>query len=81
MTAVKVTLTLPDDLLASVDRYVTAHPGATRSGVCAGALAGWLRDQQEAEIARYYETMSEQERAEDSEWAALASRSAAAHWP
>ena len=81
MAAIKVTLTLPDELLASVDRCVTTHPGATRSGVCAGAIADWLRDQQETEIARYYQTLSAEERAEDAAWAALAARDAGERWP
>jgi metal-responsive CopG/Arc/MetJ family transcriptional regulator len=81
MTAVKVTLSLPDELLEVVDRYVAAHPGATRSGVCADALRGWLRGEQEAEIAAYYRSQSDAERAEDEAWRALARRSADRLWP
>jgi metal-responsive CopG/Arc/MetJ family transcriptional regulator len=81
MVAVKVTLTLPDELLASVDRYVTSHPGTTRSGVCAGALGDWLREQQETEIAHYYQSLSEEERAEDAAWASLAAQGAGPLWP
>jgi metal-responsive CopG/Arc/MetJ family transcriptional regulator len=81
MAALKVTLTLPEELLGVVDRYVAAHSGATRSGVCAAALRGWLREQQEIEIAHYYCSMSEEERAEDGAWAALAGRSADRLWP
>lgn len=81
MGAVKVTLTLPDELLAVVDRYVAAHPEATRSGVCAEALRGWARDRQEAEIAHYYRSMSDEERVEDTEWASLAAQSAERLWP
>lgn len=81
MGAVKVTLTLPDDLVAAVDRYVAACPGATRSRVYADAIRSWLREQQEAEIASYYETMSEDERAEHAAWASLAAASANRVWP
>ena len=80
MVATKVTLTLPDDLLAVVDRYVEEHAGATRSGVCAAALRDWLRTKQEAEIADYYLSQSETERAEDAAWTAIAAESAPALW-
>ena len=81
MGAVKITLTLPDELVAAVDRYVTARPGTTRSGAYADALRNWLQGQQEAEITRYYETMSEDERAEHAAWASLATASAGRVWP
>ena len=80
MVATKVTLTLPDDLLAVVDRYVEEHDGATRSGVCAEALREWLRAKQEAEIATYYLSQSAEERAEDAAWTATAAQSASALW-
>jgi metal-responsive CopG/Arc/MetJ family transcriptional regulator len=81
MAATKVTLTLPDDLLAVVDRFVAGHRGATRSGVCAEALRAWLRERQEAEIARYYAALPDDERDEDRAWAATAARSAERFWP
>jgi metal-responsive CopG/Arc/MetJ family transcriptional regulator len=81
MAAVKVTLSLPDELLAVVDRYVAAHPGATRSGVCAEALREWLQALQDAEIEEYYRALSDQERAEDAAWAAMGSRSVERLWP
>lgn len=77
----KVTLTLPEELLTVVDRYVAAHGGVTRSGVCAEALRRWLRDQQEAEIAHYYQTMADEERAEDAACASLGVRGAERLWP
>lgn len=64
----------------SVDRFVTEHPGTTRSGVCAEALREWVLAMQEAEIERYYRTMSEQERAEDASWAAMAARGVGRLW-
>jgi metal-responsive CopG/Arc/MetJ family transcriptional regulator len=81
MVALKVTLTLPEELLVVVDRYVAAHQGATRSGVCAEALRDWLQAQQEAEIEAYYRSLSDEERAEDAAWAMLAGRSADRLWP
>jgi metal-responsive CopG/Arc/MetJ family transcriptional regulator len=81
MPATKVTLTLPDEVLAVVDRFVAEHPGVTRSGVCAEALREWLRATQEAEIEHYYLSMSDEERAEDAAWVAIAAQSAARLWP
>ena len=80
MAALKITLTLPEELLAVVDQYVAATPGATRSGVCANALREWLQAQQDTEIAQYYETLSDDERAEDAGWASLAGQSAERLW-
>lgn len=80
MAAVKVTLTLPDDLLEVVDRFVAEHEGTTRSGLCASALRDWLRAQQDAEIIAYYRSRSEAERAEDADWAAGASAASARLW-
>lgn len=81
MAATKVTLTLPEELLGVVDRYVAEHPGLTRSGVCADALLRWLRAAQEAEIAAYYDSRSDDERAEDDAWMETAAASAATLWP
>jgi metal-responsive CopG/Arc/MetJ family transcriptional regulator len=81
MAAAKVTLTLPDDLLAVVDRFVAEHHGMTRSGVCAKALRDWLQTQHDAAIIEYYASQSDEERAEDRAWAATAARSADRLWP
>jgi metal-responsive CopG/Arc/MetJ family transcriptional regulator len=80
MSAVKVTLTLPTELVEVVDRYVAEHQGMTRSGLCAGALRSWLQQVQEAEIERYYTTMSDEERLENQAWADAAAESAAQIW-
>lgn len=80
MVATKVTLTLPDDLLAVVDRFVDEHTGATRSGVCAQALRDWLRAKQESEIAAYYLSQSDADQAEEEAWTSAAAESAAALW-
>ena len=81
MAAMKVTLTLPQDLLSVVDDFVADHPGLTRSGVCADALRAWLHTRQEAEIERYYLTLSDAERAEDAVWRSVAAESAERLWP
>lgn len=81
VTATKVTLTLPAELLAVVDRFVAEHPGSTRSGLCAEALQAWLLAEQEGEIERYYTALSAEERAEDTGWAEAAAQSAAHLWP
>ena len=80
MTATKVTLSLPDDLLAGVDRYVAEHAGVTRSGVAADALREWLRQQFEEQIAEYYASQTDEERAEDRAWSSAAAASAARAW-
>jgi metal-responsive CopG/Arc/MetJ family transcriptional regulator len=80
MTATKVTLTLPNELLEVVDDFVANHAGTTRSGVCAEALRDWLRAQHEAAIERYYQSLSDEERAEDQAWAGIAARSADRLW-
>jgi metal-responsive CopG/Arc/MetJ family transcriptional regulator len=81
MAATKVTLTLPDDLLGAVDDFVASQPGLTRSGICAEALRDWLRARHESAIERYYESLSEEERAGDRTWADAAARSADRLWP
>ncbi len=81
MGSVKVTLTLAEELLTAIDQHVASHPGATRSGLCAEAVRGWLQAQQDAEIERYYQTLSEEERKEDAAWASFAVHRASALWP
>ncbi len=80
MSSLKVTLSLPDDLLAGIDRYVASHPGMTRSGVTADALREWLREQYDAEVAAYYASLSEEEREEDRAWSAIGAASASRTW-
>jgi predicted transcriptional regulator len=67
----RLTLRLPDDLVEALDTYVASDPKLTRSALCADALLRWIAIRQEAEIARYYETMPDEERAENAEWARL----------
>jgi metal-responsive CopG/Arc/MetJ family transcriptional regulator len=58
--------------------------GASRSQVFEKALERWLRDSQkqslEQEIERYYSSMRQEEQAEASAWASLASRSLGEIW-
>jgi metal-responsive CopG/Arc/MetJ family transcriptional regulator len=81
MARTKVTLSLPDELLTVVDRFVANHPRTTRSSVCAEALCEWVRARQDEQIASYYATMADGERAEDAAWAALAAQGADHLWP
>jgi metal-responsive CopG/Arc/MetJ family transcriptional regulator len=81
MSASKVTLTLPDELLVAVDRFVAERSGTTRSGVCAEALREWVRARQEEQIADYYATMTDEEREEDAAWAAVAALGGGRLWP
>ena len=75
--SVKVDRVLP----RSCDRITR---GASRSQVFEKALERWLRDSQkqslEQEIERYYSSMRQEEQAEDSAWASLASRSLGETW-
>jgi metal-responsive CopG/Arc/MetJ family transcriptional regulator len=80
MPATKVTLSLPAELLALVDRYVAEHQDSTRSSICARALRLWLRQVEEEEIERYYATLTDEERAESEAWNDAAAYSAALSW-
>lgn len=64
-----------------VDAYIEEHPGTTRSGVCAEALRKWMEARYDAEIEAYYLDLSDEERAEDDEWRAIAAESARRLWP
>jgi metal-responsive CopG/Arc/MetJ family transcriptional regulator len=81
MTSRKVTLSIPNELVEIIDAYINEHPGTTRSGVCAEALRRWMRERLEAEIEAYYRTQSDEERADDDEWRAIATESARRLWP
>ena len=81
MAKAKVSVTVDRVLLRRCDRVAR---GATRSQVFEQALERWLRDLRrkslEEEIERYYSSLSRAEQAEDSEWAALASRALGETW-
>jgi metal-responsive CopG/Arc/MetJ family transcriptional regulator len=81
MPKARVSVTVDSVLLRRCDRVAR---GVTRSQVFEQALAKWLRDRRqktlEAEIERYYSSLSTEERAEDSEWAGLASRVLGETW-
>ena len=81
MTKARVSITVNRVLLRRCDRVA---PGATRSQVFAQALERWLRDRRqrslEAEIERYYSSLSRAQQAEDSTWAGLAARVLGETW-
>lgn len=81
MAKAKVSVTVDRSLLRQCDRVAR---GATRSEVFEQALEGWLRNVRrrslEGEVERYYASLSKAERAEDSEWAGLASRVLGETW-
>ena len=71
----KVSLSLPADLVAWIDRQVARKRGRTRSGVVEHAVRGWARraaakDIEEATVA-YYQAMTSAEREEDDVWSRL----------
>ena len=76
----KVTISLAEPLLKAVDNYVRDHPETSRSGVCAKALLDWVKARQDEEITHYYETMSDEERAEDESWHKITAESARKTW-
>jgi len=77
----KVTLSLPDELLHAVDGFVQAHARVTRSSVCASALRAWVQARQEDEIADYYVGLSAPGKEEDESWRRIAAESATSLWP
>jgi hypothetical protein len=79
MSSVKVTMTLPKQLLLAIDTIAAAN-NLSRSGICATALLDWLQAKQDAEIEDYYLTRSETERVEDDEWSSAAAADAHRRW-
>jgi metal-responsive CopG/Arc/MetJ family transcriptional regulator len=81
MAKAKVSVTVDSALLQRCDRLAK---GATRSEVFEQALKGWLRNVRqkslEEDVERYYSSLSESERSEDSEWAGLAPRVLGETW-
>jgi hypothetical protein len=71
-TKKKVSVTVPEDLLAEVDRLVGT---LSRSTALEQALISWLRQHRQADLDRsiehYYRSLNEDGSAEDAEWAAL----------
>ena len=71
----KVSLSLPADLVAWIDRQAARKRGGTRSGIVEQAVRGWVKqsaakDIEDATIA-YYQAMTSAEKAEDAEWSRL----------
>jgi hypothetical protein len=81
MPKAKVSVTVDRSLLRECDRLAGA---ASRSELFERALRGWLRSVRrrrlEEEIERYYGSRSETDRAEDADWAGLASRRLGETW-
>jgi Arc/MetJ-type ribon-helix-helix transcriptional regulator len=77
MAKLKLSVTLPPDLVASIDREVGRVPGGTRSAV----IERWLRAAARQEAHRaleratvdYYRDLSPAARADDEEWTRFAS--------
>jgi Arc/MetJ-type ribon-helix-helix transcriptional regulator len=73
-TRPRVTVTLDQDLLAAVDRYVEEHQeaGADRSGVVDEALRLWCREQLRQDLrTQYLAPRSEEELTEAAGWAKI----------
>ena len=80
MAKLKLSVTLPPDLVARIDRAAARMPGGSRSAV----IERWLREASRQEARRalaqatvdYYESLSTDARADDEEW----TRFSAAHY-
>ena len=71
----KVSLSLPADLVAWIDRQAARKRGQTRSGVVEQAVRSWARRSaakniEDATVA-YYQAMTSAERDEDETWSRL----------
>lgn len=81
MAKARVSVTVDRVLLRRCDRVAR---GASRSQMFEQALVRWLRDLRqkslEEEVERYYSSLNRADRAEDAEWAGLASRSLGETW-
>jgi Arc/MetJ-type ribon-helix-helix transcriptional regulator len=71
----KVSLSLPADLVAWIDRQVARKRGGTRSGVVEQAVRSWARRAAAKDIedatAAYYQAMTSAEQEEDDTWSRL----------
>ena len=72
---IKVSLTLDEGVVAAVDQAAARGELPNRSQVVEAAIRLWIRErkrvQLDHEIEAYYKGMTDEERAEDAEWAAL----------
>jgi len=71
----KVSLSLPADLVAWIDRQAARQRGATRSGIVERAVRSWARrsaakDIEDATVA-YYQAMTSADHREDEAWSRL----------
>ena len=71
----KVSLSLPGELVAWIDRQAARKRGQTRSGVVEQAVRSWARrstakDIEDATVA-YYQAVTRSEREEDEAWSRL----------
>jgi len=77
----KLSVTVDARLVDELDELAT---DSNRSRIVEQALTAWLRDKRrrrlEQDIERYYLEMSEDERAEDAEWADLGKHSLPHTW-
>lgn len=66
---VKISVSLPADVVAAVDRRAKTQPGSSRSSVVADLLRRGVRSDEEASlresIRAYYASMSDEERLEE----------------
>ncbi len=83
-TKVKVTVTLAPEIVAALDEKASMGGAGSRSAALEEVLREWQHAEAlrklEEETAAYYDSMSEQEKQEDDDWAEFSGRIAAETW-
>jgi Arc/MetJ-type ribon-helix-helix transcriptional regulator len=75
----KISVTVPRGILATIDRGIAQKRYRSRSAAIQSALEKWARAQRNAEIDAYYDSLTDEERAESDEWAQLGYRAFSGH--
>ena len=77
---VRVTATLPADIVKALDQVAKQHGVPSRSQAVEAALAHWLREQRrrtiEGEMEAYYRSLTPAEKRENREWIRFVARAA-----
>ncbi len=84
MAKVKVTISLDEEIVRELEVQRAEGGWRSRSDAIGRALAGWLEECRRAkldlETEAYYRSLTDEERQEDAEWAAVAAESAGLTW-
>jgi hypothetical protein len=84
-TKVKVTVTLAPDIVSALDEKARENNSGSRSAALEAVLRDWqyarALQKLEEETAAYYDSLTEEQKRKDAEWAEFAGRAAAEVWP